>query len=123
MYASMKVILDKMSNLSEGDFKAVRKTIGISQAEFASLLDVDIKTVSRIERGHCRINARMAFSVHLLKRVYQHIHTEKQVYEFEKKERERESLASRERRQESANRQADPRLTHGSGKRKKKKKR
>ncbi|WP_179207435.1 helix-turn-helix domain-containing protein, partial [Escherichia coli] len=46
--------------MSGEDFRRLRKLIGVTQSQFASLLDVDVKTVSRIERGYCRISARMA---------------------------------------------------------------
>ncbi|EFB7459249.1 TPA: helix-turn-helix domain-containing protein [Escherichia coli] len=130
MYGEIKRELDKMSSLSGEDFRRLRKLIGVTQSQFASLLDVDVKTVSRIERGYCRISARMAFALHFVYGVYRNIHTEHQIQEFEKKERERqqmlresESAAAAERRQQRQLRPADPRLTHGSGKRKKKKRR
>ncbi|MCS1456125.1 helix-turn-helix domain-containing protein [Escherichia coli] len=74
-----------MSSLSGEDFRRLRKLIGVTQSQFASLLDVDVKTVSRIERGYCRISARMAFALHFVYGVYRNIHTEHQIQEFEKK--------------------------------------
>ncbi len=130
MYGEIKRELDKMSSMSGEDFRRLRKLIGVTQSQFASLLDVDVKTVSRIERGYCRISARMAFALHFVYGVYRNIHTEHQIQEFEKKERERqqmlresEAAAAVERRKQRQLRLVDPRLTHCSGKRKKKKRR
>ncbi|HAW1365687.1 TPA: helix-turn-helix transcriptional regulator [Escherichia coli] len=130
MYGEIKRELDKMSSMSGEDFRRLRKLIGVTQSQFASLLDVDVKTVSRIERGYCRISARMAFALHFVYGVYRNIHTEHQIQEFEKKERERqqmlresEAAAAVERRKQRQLRLVDPRLIHGSGKRKKKKRR
>ena len=130
MYGEIKRELDKMSSMSGEDFRRLRKLIGVTQSQFASLLDVDVKTVSRIERGYCRISARMAFALHFVYGVYRSIHTEHQIQEFEKKERERqqmlresEAAAAVERRKQRQLRLVDPRLIHGSGKCKKKKRR
>ena len=125
MYNELRRELDKMSGLSGEDFRRLRKLIGVTQSQFASLLDVDVKTVSRIERGYCRISTRMAFALHFVYEVFRKINTEHQIRESEKKERERqqmlreaEAAAALERRQQ---RQLRP--AHGLGKRKKKKRR
>ncbi|HDV2685808.1 TPA: helix-turn-helix transcriptional regulator [Escherichia coli] len=109
MYGEIKRELDKMSSMSGEDFRRLRKLIGVTQSQFASLLDVDVKTVSRIERGYCRISARMAFALHFVYGVYRSIHTEHQIQEFEKKERERQQML----RESEAAAAAEPRQPGG----------
>lgn len=145
MYSELRQELDKISDLSGDNFRQVRKLIGLTQVQLGDLLGVNAKTISRIECGYSPVSLPMALSLTFLADACRQKQLKQQALALEIRERDRqamlrnkESLEAARRRFEktvqdtrsgqchsapTSERVKDPRLSHGSGKRKKKKRR
>lgn len=52
--------------LSDSEIRSIRKTMGMTQKEFASLLGVSVKSVERWESGNCEITGTAATILQML---------------------------------------------------------